>query len=220
MSQQEYEVEKIINFGYSDGKLYYHVKWVGYDDPSDMTWEPYKNLENCQDIIDTYFRSLNIPKPPDRDPRYESKKKLNKKKKSSSQNSKNSEQTMEHQEDIGVLEDSLNEHLASLKNKQIVTNSSPTFIIDDDMNWKYPFCFIRTPKHEVITENFFKEPDPQDYGEHIQEPSIDIVKITKKDGKLFVLISKGILKREKIPFEIALLLFPDPLKKYLKTHSQ
>ena len=38
--QEEYEVEKILNYGYIDGVLSYHVKWVGYDDPKDMTWEP------------------------------------------------------------------------------------------------------------------------------------------------------------------------------------
>ena len=218
MSQQEYEVERIINFGYSDGILYYHVKWIGYDDPTEMTWEPYTNLENCQYIIETYFRSLNIPKPPDKDPWYDSKKKSPKRKRSPSQSSKRAEQT-ERQQEINAFQESMNDHLLTLKNKTIVRNSIPTYIIDEDMSWKYPYCFVRVPKKEAITESFFKVPDPHDYGDHVQLPSIEIHNISKSDGKLFVNIYRA-GKIEKIPFDVALLLFPDPLKKYLEEHSQ
>ena len=78
MAQQEYEVEKVVNFGYINGKLYYHVKWIGYDNPDELTWEPYTNLVHCQELIDSYFRSLNIPKPPDKDPRVDIMKKTKK----------------------------------------------------------------------------------------------------------------------------------------------
>jgi chromobox protein 1 len=39
-------VEKIVKHMIDeDGTLKFHVKWEGYDDKADMTWEPEENLE-------------------------------------------------------------------------------------------------------------------------------------------------------------------------------
>lgn len=35
----------------------YQVKWAGYDDPDDNTWEPLKNLTSCQKKIDEFDES-------------------------------------------------------------------------------------------------------------------------------------------------------------------
>ena len=43
---EEYEVEKILDSVQDGGQTFYLVKWVGYDDPKDLTWEPLENLEN------------------------------------------------------------------------------------------------------------------------------------------------------------------------------
>ena len=68
-SEEEYIIEKIVNFGYQNGKLYYACKWAGHDDPNDLTWEPYTTLQQCQDLINEFFNRINIPKPPDELPK-------------------------------------------------------------------------------------------------------------------------------------------------------
>lgn len=41
----EYRVEKIVKHDWlDDGTLVYQIKWQGYEDPGDMTWEPVENL--------------------------------------------------------------------------------------------------------------------------------------------------------------------------------
>ena len=47
-------VERIIDKQYdSDGKVNYLVKWKGYDDHEDNTWEPINNL-NCDYLIEEF----------------------------------------------------------------------------------------------------------------------------------------------------------------------
>jgi len=53
MSDEEYEVEKIISKRARKGKVEYLVKWKGWEDPDDNTWEPINNLD-CKDLIDEY----------------------------------------------------------------------------------------------------------------------------------------------------------------------
>ncbi|BCS04399.1 chromo domain-containing protein [Aspergillus luchuensis] len=55
-----YAVEKIMNHDWAKkGDLLLQVKWQGYDDPADMTWEPEENLlEGAKDIVEEYFRVL------------------------------------------------------------------------------------------------------------------------------------------------------------------
>ena len=38
--------------------MHFLVKWVGYDDPKDYTWEPLQNLTNCSRIIESYMEEL------------------------------------------------------------------------------------------------------------------------------------------------------------------
>lgn len=64
---EEYEVEDILDFGYIDGELSYQVKWSGYDDPKDFTWEPYYNLASCKSIIKRYFNRIGVKKPPNKE---------------------------------------------------------------------------------------------------------------------------------------------------------
>merc|ERR1712029_831640 len=46
-------VEKIISKRARKGKVEYLVKWKGWEDPDDNTWEPINNLD-CKDLIDEY----------------------------------------------------------------------------------------------------------------------------------------------------------------------
>nr|CAG8489428.1 6590_t:CDS:2 [Entrophospora candida] len=58
-SEEEYEVEKIIDQKTEEnGIIYYLLKWRGYDD-SYNTWEPFQNL-NCSELIKQYKRELRL----------------------------------------------------------------------------------------------------------------------------------------------------------------
>lgn len=43
--EDEYRVEKILAHGYAKGGVVvYQIKWLGYEDEEDQTWEPIENL--------------------------------------------------------------------------------------------------------------------------------------------------------------------------------
>eukprot|EP00088_Acartia_fossae_P065689 TRINITY_DN81039_c0_g1_i1.p1 TRINITY_DN81039_c0_g1~~TRINITY_DN81039_c0_g1_i1.p1 ORF type:complete len:164 (+),score=73.81 TRINITY_DN81039_c0_g1_i1:36-527(+) len=48
-----YEVEKILEKRIKKGKTEYLIKWKGYDDESENTWEPVDNLD-CDDKIQEF----------------------------------------------------------------------------------------------------------------------------------------------------------------------
>jgi len=46
--EDEYFVDKIVDHGFEpDGSVKYKVKWLGYENEEDMTWEPLENLYAC-----------------------------------------------------------------------------------------------------------------------------------------------------------------------------
>jgi len=53
---EEYEVESIISKRMRKGKAEYLVKWKGWEDPDDNTWEPIGNLE-CHKLIEDYEKA-------------------------------------------------------------------------------------------------------------------------------------------------------------------
>ena len=42
--EDEYVVEKILTHKFQKNKTMYQIKWFGYDDDADLTWEPKENL--------------------------------------------------------------------------------------------------------------------------------------------------------------------------------
>jgi len=56
---EEYEVEKVLDKRTKKGgKVEYLVKWRGYEDPDDNTWEPADNLEGAEVEIKKYEKDL------------------------------------------------------------------------------------------------------------------------------------------------------------------
>jgi hypothetical protein len=59
-SEEEYEVQEIVDFGTTDGNLLYLVHWRGYDDPSDWTWEPMIGLGKVATMIRAFNAKYGI----------------------------------------------------------------------------------------------------------------------------------------------------------------
>lgn len=61
VADNEYEIESILFDETFGNKTMYLVKWKNY--PMDQcTWEPYRNLTNCQDILIEYQSNKIVPK--------------------------------------------------------------------------------------------------------------------------------------------------------------
>jgi len=59
MSDEEYEVETVLDKRTKKGgQVEYLVKWKGYDDPDDNTWEPADNLKEAEALIKKYEKDL------------------------------------------------------------------------------------------------------------------------------------------------------------------
>lgn len=44
VDEDEFQVEKILDHKTHKAGILYRIKWLGYDDPTDETWEPEENL--------------------------------------------------------------------------------------------------------------------------------------------------------------------------------
>jgi hypothetical protein len=55
---EEYEIEEILSRKTHQGKIYYKVKWVGYEETS---WEPFQNLIGCKEALAEYHGHEKIP---------------------------------------------------------------------------------------------------------------------------------------------------------------
>ncbi|KAL1801211.1 hypothetical protein ACET3X_001553 [Alternaria dauci] len=58
VGEDEYVVEAIFNHRFNKGLLQFDVKWEGYDDPKERTWESEENMEGAVDVIKEYFQSI------------------------------------------------------------------------------------------------------------------------------------------------------------------
>ncbi|KAF2847485.1 hypothetical protein T440DRAFT_481713 [Plenodomus tracheiphilus IPT5] len=57
-AEDEYIVEKIMGHKFVKGGIVFHVKWQGYDDPKDQTWEPEDNMGGAVDVMKEYFEEI------------------------------------------------------------------------------------------------------------------------------------------------------------------
>ncbi|OSS47083.1 hypothetical protein B5807_09830 [Epicoccum nigrum] len=58
VGEDEYVVEKILGHRFNKGVLEFDVKWQGYDNPEDRTWEPEENMETAADVLKEYFEDI------------------------------------------------------------------------------------------------------------------------------------------------------------------
>ncbi|SMQ49659.1 unnamed protein product [Zymoseptoria tritici ST99CH_3D7] len=56
--EDEYQVEKILAHESKRGKIQYRIKWLGYEDEADQTWEPQENLAGAVELLKEYHRSI------------------------------------------------------------------------------------------------------------------------------------------------------------------
>ena len=65
MSDEEYEVEKVLDKRTKKGgKVEYLVKWRGFEDSDDNTWEPHENLEGAEAEIKKFEQKTELlPRP-------------------------------------------------------------------------------------------------------------------------------------------------------------
>ena len=61
-SEDEYEVEKIVDKRERRGNVEYLVKWKVWEDEKDRTWEPYGNLKGSEKL--KYEANAGSPPPP------------------------------------------------------------------------------------------------------------------------------------------------------------
>ena len=57
--EEEYEVETILEKRLKKGKAEYLIKWKGFDNEDDNTWEPVENLD-CEDKIIEFNSKVGI----------------------------------------------------------------------------------------------------------------------------------------------------------------
>lgn len=55
--EEHFEVEYIKDSRKYNRQVQYLVKWKGYENPNEDTWEPIKNLWNCLDVIRDFHRA-------------------------------------------------------------------------------------------------------------------------------------------------------------------
>ncbi|KAG1021117.1 hypothetical protein G6F43_014290 [Rhizopus delemar] len=55
--EEQYEVDFIKDSRKNRGQVQYLVKWKGYENPTEDTWEPTENLTNCLDVIRDFHRT-------------------------------------------------------------------------------------------------------------------------------------------------------------------
>ncbi|KAM0723928.1 hypothetical protein Q7P37_000919 [Cladosporium fusiforme] len=60
-AEDEYTVEEILDHKTLRGVIQYKVKWLGYDDEADITWEPAENLETAPEKLQEYHDKIGGP---------------------------------------------------------------------------------------------------------------------------------------------------------------
>ena len=54
--EEEYEVQGILNSRHHRNKLQYLIKWKGYEDPSENSWEDEENVANAKTLVDAFHK--------------------------------------------------------------------------------------------------------------------------------------------------------------------
>jgi len=55
--EDDYVVEEVLDSKQEGRKVLYLVKWEGFDGEEDNTWEPQKNLDDCPEKLEAYWKA-------------------------------------------------------------------------------------------------------------------------------------------------------------------
>ena len=139
MSEQLYNIEKILERRKVNGRTEYKIKWEGYP-MSQCTWEPFSNLETAKELVEEFDRLHPLPVPV----KYKSEKKtktnslIGKKRNLSPLENGNNENIM--QENVVNLNNTQNpikineeDSKSDIKEVNDENKDGKTYIIDDNL---------------------------------------------------------------------------------------
>ena len=193
-----YEVEKILDcITDENGEIFYLVKWLGYDDPKDLTWEPFDHLEKCQQLIQEFYEEKKKKELSSKE------KKSPRKKDSKREKKQNENQAIKINLSNQILGNANVKNLNELKYQQLQKENA-IFLKDDsnqnpelkqiDMLWftqKYNF----DPKKKLFINNIFS-----------------------KDGNLLIELKDNEDNTSVYEYSLISNLFPDAVLEYLESN--
>ena len=146
----EYEVEKIVDKRIKNGKVEYKIKWAGYS-MNDCTWEPLKNLENIQKLIDNYNKNYGEKKGKKKNL---NKKLLGKKKVNSNINNNINDIDFERYEShINNINNNQNENQHIENNENIINNNTQDYNTTNNVNLENYNNINESQKNKIFYVN-------------------------------------------------------------------
>lgn len=193
-----YEVEKILDCTTDDnGEVFYLVKWLGYDDPKDLTWEPFENLEKCQQLVQEFHE--------ERKKELSAKEKKSARKKETKREKKQKEnQEIQFDLSIQVVNEGVSvKNLNELKYHQL-QKENVIFLKDDS---------IQNEESSRIDSLWFMPPN-------IYEPKKKIVinDIMPKDGHLVIELKDEEGNVSSYDYSMISSLFPNAVLEYIESN--
>ena len=141
MSEQLYNIEKILERRKVNGRIEYKIKWEGYP-MSQCTWEPFSNLETAKELVEEFDRLHPLPVPA----KYKSEKKtkgnslIGKKRNLSPVKNENNENIMQENVNVANLNNTQNpikineeDSKSDIKEVNDENKDGKTYIIDDNL---------------------------------------------------------------------------------------
>uniref|UniRef100_A0A914MRA8 Chromo domain-containing protein n=1 Tax=Meloidogyne incognita TaxID=6306 RepID=A0A914MRA8_MELIC len=206
-----YQVEKILDKRTVKGnKVEYLIKWKGYDNPSDNTWEPEENCD-CPDLIEEFkknYKEKDVSKKP-------TKKRRQSPGRSNSKSVSVDRSLKEGSKDRGASKTSKNTALTTSKKTR-----SKEFVISSSSDTEAPAEEKKTVANEMAP--FLEIPYEGKVYKFQQDKKIDKVlgvkKTQKDDNQLLALVRYEDTDYELVPTPVLATENPIKLIEYYEQH--